>query len=755
MQNPATHLRTTPAIFFQKYTPFFLIALCLLIGFMLRFGTSVVQPAINGDDLLQNTPLLTNVDGYYYLNIAKEINDGSYSTTDPLRIYPEGFTRPAIPPLLSVLVAGISRITPFTLDEIGVVIPVFLGLLIALPLYLLGNLWGGRVMAFCAVLVGLVASGYSSRTAYGVLDTDCLNVFFPLLMAYFFLQFGLLKDAKRYGHLLAGLLCALLFLWWWDIARGVVTLFALLPLGCAVLFHYRPGRKEGVAVSGIVLAILLVFLFNGGFEQVSKLTSGVTGQFSYIFKQQPVDQVFPGTGMANSEQQALSYGQLARRSLGNTTLFTAALIGLCWLLISKPSQFVVLLPILAVGLLSLTSVRFMIFMAPISALGLGYLLSRLHRLLPFKILVTGLICCLMAVITWKQMTAPPIRTPIFHREAFAGMRHLQSVTPEDGVTYAWWDEGHPLVYFSQRPTLADGMLHGGERTIYLAFPLATDNFRLSANFMQFFATHGLPGIRSFVTSAADNQKDGFAFLQDILAKGPQKSRAIIEQLRTTTKMKERSADEWLDHLFPGDSPPIHLFLDNRLLSPRVQRWIYWFGTWDSDKQSGDKALHTFMGANRPLYPGDLSNNTESDAFAIDPETGMLSNEALFKREIPLTTLIQEREGDITVHQYGGADDPRQVNLTPDDGYAFNSFKKELHSSEGQYVLEDLDSAGGTILQDKKLADMVLKRLFIYNDTQSAPYFTLKASKKHRYQIWEVQGEQANIQRLQNAQESNR
>jgi len=75
-----------------------------------------------------------------------------------------------------VIAAGLAKITPFSLNWIGAVLPALLGLLLALPLYALGRFYGGPAMGLTAVLMGLLSHYYVYRSSLGWFDTDCMNV---------------------------------------------------------------------------------------------------------------------------------------------------------------------------------------------------------------------------------------------------------------------------------------------------------------------------------------------------------------------------------------------------------------------------------------------------------------------------------------------------------------------------------------------------------------------------------------------------
>ena len=122
-------------------------------------------------------PLLGAFDGYYYLRLARDLLDDTYEPKDILRYRsrpgnsPRPFMRPSPPPLISVLAATTSKITGLSLDWVGVFLPVFLGVLLAFPVYGIGRDIGGCSMGLVAACMSLLSPYYVYRSGMGWFDT--------------------------------------------------------------------------------------------------------------------------------------------------------------------------------------------------------------------------------------------------------------------------------------------------------------------------------------------------------------------------------------------------------------------------------------------------------------------------------------------------------------------------------------------------------------------------------------------------------
>lgn len=736
MLNKPNKLPSVVITFFSKYSIVFIVFICILSGALLRTGSLAFLTDSSEILFMHGSPLLTDLDAYYYLNNAKLLTENAYPLRDAQRAYPEGLALPQPASLLSYMVAFLSKLTHLNINWIGFILPSVLSLLIAIPVYMLGVHWGGRIMACFAVLISLLAYIYATRTAIGMLDTDCMNVTFPFLIAVFFLKFGSTTSYKRYYYFFGGVLLYVLFLWWWDIAPSVVTAFSLFPLLVALIFFYRPKRTETIIFFSILTFLLFSILFFLGHQQLVDQILNLKHFLLYVIKSDSLSTIFPNTSVSNLEQVGLTLPEVAVNTIGNTPLLLLSFLGLFLLFLKHKKEFFYIIPIVIVGLLSFTSVRFLIFLAPLTGLGLGYLLFLLYRSCPYQktsIFVFFLFGCFLIQ---TSLSDPPIRTTFYKPQVLEGMFRASTLTPENAVIYSWWDDGHPLVYWSGRATVADGYIHDGERTVYLGIPFATDDFRFAANFIQFFTTRGVTGINFLLDTMNLSQKKGLDFIELILSRGPEHSTQTINDSALKNLPAPPNTSSWQDFFFPHDAPPIYLFLEDRLLKPVVQRWIYWYGTWDTEKLSGDTILPTIQLSSINYHPGSLN----TPRLSLDEKSGLLGMDQAFQKPITLSRFTLFRNNDIHTIDYTNQTDSRITSPEFLSSYTFSDDEKKYISSSGQYSLEVLPPPYFSFLQDTKIVDTLAKKLFLYKTVEANDYFRLIDENFLIYQLWKVNGE---------------
>jgi len=684
-----------------------LLLLILAAGLLVRLEDIREWQKTPDISLSGGEPLIVNLDGYYYLSLARDLLEGEYGAVDELRGVPDNPPRPWPPPPLALLAAGLASISSLSLNWIGVLVPAFLGVLLALPVYWLGKFLGNRPMGLVAALFSLISPYYAGRTNAGFFDTDCLNVFLTFLVAYLFLRFGVERSPRRYGWFGGGLLAGLFFFWWWDQAPHAVGAIVLTPLAVALAFLYRPPRREGWLFLGIVIVSAMSAGLLFGFDLPLRFYHGLSGLFSYVYDKAP--RIFPNIGISITEQQVPVYTQLLAAATGSRPGYLLALAGLFMLCWKKPIQSLFLLAPLLVSLLAFWSAnRFLIFLTPIMALGLGYAVSRLWEMRSRRGWPAGaipiLVPALLLAVAWPAIRREMGDTlrPIEPAPLVAGLRRIAAATPAEAVIWAWWDHGYPINYWSRRATINDGSVHGGERTVYNAIPLAADNFRLAANFMRFFTVRGMGGMRQLYEAAGHSEARGLHLAKQVLQAGPEGAGALLARADLAPVDDWQSAADWRRFFFPPDAPPIYLLVDALLLR---MTWWYRFGTWDF-RAGPERYLASLVFEGVRLEDGRLGNARGLD---VDGESGVIAFNGL-------------------------RDHLARLAVSDHDRTVIDNFAAETALSLDVFLPGEF-----AVLQDTLTANTVFSRLFVLHE-DSGGYFAPVLLQAPIYQLWEVRGD---------------
>lgn len=556
------------------------LILILFLAFWLRMDDLLAWSRHPSKAFYQDQPLLIAFDGYYYLSLARDLQTGTYASIDQRRGVPDLQRRPWPPPLISMLAAVLSKTFSISLNWAGVLLPPILGLGLAVPLYLFGRLYGGSMMALVASCIGLCSNYYVYRSNLGWFDTDCLNVTLALFIAYAFIRFGLEQSRKRFLHLAAGLLAYGVFLLWWDQARTLVSLMVLSMLALVVILYYRPrGRERWVSIV-VALCIISAPMLWRGPKAITMPFKALRSTFDYISNKQTGD--FPNTSQSVFEQKSATFSTLVQKTTGNRLTLVMGIIGLVWMCIRHKGKVSALLLWLAIGCGSLIFARrFLIFLNPFIALGLGFVVQQVwnlrYRIACLKVVApicAGVFCFFVVKAGFIKVYWPKEIPPVI-----SGFDVASKQTPPNAVIWAWWDHGYPMLYWARRATINDGSLHSGERTVCNAIPLAATSQRLSANFIHFYATRGLKGLNR-VFGAVESASKGMRWIEKILNAGPKHAAPLIAEAGLSP------VQQWHEFFFPKKTRELYLFLDQRMA--HTTYWWYWFGTWDIDKQAGTR-----------------------------------------------------------------------------------------------------------------------------------------------------------------------
>ncbi len=642
-------------------------------------------------------PLMPSVDGYYYLSLSQDLLDGRYTAVNEMRGVPDSPLRPTPPPLLSWLGYAISKSTGLSLNWVGMLLPVLLGACIVFPIYAIGKKLNGSFMGVCSALFAALASGYVLRTGVGIFDTDCLIITLVFSIGYFFWSTASTEQLPgKLSYCLAGLLAVVFFYFWWEQTPDVVIILSGGFFCISLLFFYRPSRIEGLVVYGGISCLLISLTLYLGVDVYKEIYKKVWSIVHYITSDTP--SLYPNIGGSIEEQQYVSFKEIAKQTTATPYVFILAVTGLLGVLLKRKKDCLVLSVPFGIGLLGVFfAKRFLIFLSPVLALGLGFFLSefwqsprRVYRFL-------GAICfCLLAVVFYFNATYDMLVWPYNDRSETSSLVQLKKQTPDNGVIWSTWGKGYLINYWGRRATLSDGAIHSGQLSHYLYWPLAQDDLRFAANFMKFFSVRGQKGIADFRSYFKLSEKEALRRIYQILSEEQSTSQVLLDEaLGALTTGDKRSAADWISFFFPELERPVYLLLHKRML---FSNWWYWYGTWDTEKQEGVRA-------NYALFPNIM--------YGGDNIISMMWGGRL----------------DLRVGEFAGG---KLLDI-----YDFNDGTLVRSSfPDGERIMYVDRKLKTAILMEEELWDSVFNRLFICAK-KSNEYFTLFYTDGFNVQVWQV------------------
>lgn len=680
---------------------------------------------LNTDFLYINgEPIISTLDGYYYLSLAQQWMEGTFGGFDTLRVVPEYPEQGSLPPLLSYLTALLAGLLNISLTQSALYLSVMLPPLALIPLFFLARLYGGVISAVAACIFLACAEAYASRSSLGWYDTDILNLFFLLSVILLSAKFALEKTNRRYQYFVAQVVITGLWMWWWDTIPNIVFLISCGSMGLACLFYFRTvlfGKEMWGFILLCILSLGLAHIFYPNIL-LSALMS-IPSQFSYLLV---IDNSHFPIAQGVSEQEALGFTQLLSQTTGGWPGFILMLGGLGRIFYVWRKQALLLLPLIGLSALALIAQRYLIFFAAFSAITMGAGLEGLWKSFNKTKVDKRLRWAvpLLAVVVLYQLVGRQFAThgvPVFSAPVIIGMPEIEELTPPDAVVWSWWDQGYLINYWAQRATINDGSVHSGERNVYTGIPLLSNSNRLSANFMRFYITQGVPGINEYYEAYKNNYGDALEKLKAIMKAGPQESMGLISQVQNQGYLLNKSVDEWLEFFFPDQSRPLYLYLDQAMLAGFYS--IVWHGSWSPETREGQSAffipiydIEQLDQDNLKAYGGlniDLQNatvNLSSDQLQFSPLISISSKITI--SQLPFSTLRIHENGNTSTMQ-----NPERKN---------NTFDWNVNTGMGSFS-QDL------------VTDSLINRFFI-NGEDGGEYFELVSGHSPLYQLWRVQGD---------------
>jgi dolichyl-diphosphooligosaccharide--protein glycosyltransferase/undecaprenyl-diphosphooligosaccharide--protein glycosyltransferase len=505
--------------------------LLILIAFLFSFSIRLiwVQQFSAAEQFKFNHQFMINTnDGYYYAEGARDILDGKLKEED---------THHDLSPVESAasnLTAWLAKILPISFETLLFYMPAFLGSLLVIPLILIGKLFGRLEVGFVGALLASIAHSYYNRTMVGYYDTDMLNIVLPL-----FLLWSLLWaiQTQRNVYLFITALDILLYRWWYpqSVALefsfvGLIAVYAVyqylqnkksslktakaeyltytlkliaimfvammmihgairlaLVIGLMYIFS---NKKYDTYIRYILVASIIGFLASGGVGLIWGKLEGYVFKDSVSIDKEGLGLHFFTVMQTIREAGSIPFETFAQRISGDTVTFILSVIGYVWLVVRYRVMLLALpmvgLGFMAYGIPGVVSgggLRFTIYAVPIMALGIGYLIVEISKLISTEVgrrkeevgvvvryaVMAGLTVLALSpniqhIIEYKVPT-------VFTQQEVQILDRFKGIANTEDYVVTWWDYGYPIRYYSDVKTLIDGGKHGGEVNFPVSFIL--------------------------------------------------------------------------------------------------------------------------------------------------------------------------------------------------------------------------------------------------------------------------------------------
>ncbi len=425
---------------------------------------------------------MTTADAYFFLRLAKEYKRGTLKENkkDPLRAYPDGMKFPS-PGLLPILLAKLSVFFKGDIYMTGIYLIPFLASLFIIPLVIYFYRIGLGLIGLAGGLFGTFSVVYYVRTSNGRVDTDALNLFFPVCIGLFYLLIIQTKN-KRNRYIYAGIagISMALFSWWYQRYQ-----FALLyPLFFVVLLVINKFRlKDIVILTGIFV------IFSGPVN----VYRGIYDTFNFLFRSGFLQKesirigsiVWPNIMETITESKKEPASVILSIILRNPIVTSIGIVGITLIVLRRFKEMFPLFPLLAIGLLAFVAgKRFAMFLAPFVGVGIGYfvylgiqLIKKYFNLKDYIVQMAVPACILLlffatadTLTAYNKVFPPKIPVSIVN-----GIIDLKKTVPKGSPVFTWWDWGYAITDIGEFAVYHDGGTQGGIRSYLVAKAFVTND----------------------------------------------------------------------------------------------------------------------------------------------------------------------------------------------------------------------------------------------------------------------------------------
>ncbi len=506
---------------------------------------------------------------------------------------------------------------------------------------------------FVAMLLA-VSPFFVSRTTGESSDTDVYAVFFPVLIAWLFLEAMEAKEKKwkLVWIVLAGITTGVFaFAWtgWWYIATFISAtlvldiVYTLITNKKAVLQEILPPKGERRKFSSLSLMAvygLITFLSVGIFTSFHQFVRLVLGPLQFIrLKAVAVTTYWPNIRTTVAELNVVSFSQVISQLNGNF-LFALALVGIVLVALRKNEEGKrsLLIPFflglwLAASMYATTKgVRFILQTTPAFSIALGcclgliwgYGTEKISKMLRINYWIVGGILFLLLSIPLIEPTKSGYSQafnslPSMNDIWYNSLTKIKNEAPKDVIITSWWDFGHWFKAIADRPVTFDG----GTQTSYGAYwvgkSLLVSDEKSAVGIIRMLncgqnkAFDTLNGLLENETPESVNALNEIVALEKIPAR-----KALMEKGLTNAQ-----AESVLKYTH-CDNPPESIYITSEDMIGKSGVWGH-FGSWDFRRAVMYKETKNLKREDAVKYLTSNFNLSAADAAQVHSE--IVSTEA--------------------------------------------------------------------------------------------------------------------------------
>jgi len=694
------------------------VVLMILAAYFFSIGVRMYWPMyfVDTASFYHAGEIMINTnDGYYFATGARDVINGVVAEDAQRK---SAFTSSKG---LVLLTAYATKWLPFSLETVTLYLPAVISSLIVVPIVFTARLMGHTFLGFLAALLGSIAWSYYNRTMVGYYDTDMFSVLLQFGIFYSFMHIVYRKDLT--SILLASFL---IFIYPYFYPQGMTIVYTMFVLVTGyLLLEYKniiktketdDFSKGATSLYGTVillgislmvtlpiefrtilfllaLFVILKVKFNEETIALLSLLAFVGFLFfgnvfsvilhhmtSYLVRGVDTEGLrFYQVTQTVREAGTIPFSTMANRISGSQIGVIISLVGYI-VLVMRHKPFVIALPLIGVGVLSLwAGLRFTVYAVPIAAISAVYLFYVLADMfLKDKIAKYIFIVVATAMMIYPNIThIIGYKVPtVLNKTEVNDLVKLDKIASDRDYTLTWWDYGYPIWYYSNTNTLIDGGKHTHDNYIVSKI-MQTTSPELAANLSRL-------AVETYVDS-------NYSIVADTLFKNKQ-----ADQLDPNLLLSELENDAYK---LPKKTRDIYLYLPYRMLN--IFPTVSVFGNLDLTTGKAQRKII--------FYPTSATGNKDGIIT--------LRNGITFDAKKGEITLGKDKK---SVKYFIVTQNTKQntVNLQSQLYHAEGEYAVVYMKSYGQFVVMDIETFNSTYVQmfilgkyDKDLFELVISSAY--------------------------------------------
>ncbi len=494
----------SPLNYFVNHKQIFFLVCCVFIVYGITFCQRYISYSHWFDRpdvyVVDDVSAMSGMDSYYWLKVARELDEGSLGKgqPEPTRAYPDGglLVYKDQPSLLAHCISLAKNFTGGDYYRAGLLLIPLLAGLFVIPLFFYFNQFGFGAAAVMGGLVGSFSDAYYARTKMGRIDTDLLNLFFPLAAACFMLPIR--RDRSWWGNLLLAAASGLMIYFYvgWYQQPSLIAVY-LCALAAYLLFARVPWKQVG--------PILLVFLVACGPEYLLQVGKSLQVFLLAYISPPPTGLIaWPNVLQTVGEAQVRGALVTIEKLHGFLPLVIVGFVGLAYLCLRHFRLMIPVAPLLAFGAWSLVGPnRFAMYLAPFVGVGIGVLIELLIRYLDKRekirqqlVPVVSITLMFLVFFSATGYTGfPKTPSPIINAVTTRALLDIKKLAPPHSAMFTpYWEYGYPLMEIDDFASYVDGGTQLGMRGSLSAIAMTSEDQRDMVSLLAYLEDHGFNGL---------------------------------------------------------------------------------------------------------------------------------------------------------------------------------------------------------------------------------------------------------------------